>query len=512
MAYKSPRALHPRRLLDIVWGSVLNGTKTKIQKLNLGRSIRNGITVADFNEKIRSASPNIYVVDPKSIATIVFDAYKLHGHYEISELVTVITTTLNARVRESISMAQLLQIAGSVHSKMVSDITRASASKLSYISFRRAAAGAGAELRRLLNPHKITRISDPGNFIQNPGDKTAYLSYSFDRLKTELNAIISDAVKGFGKKAKVIPADFKIGSLVDAGHVGLYSGPDFVGINMPAQIIHGTIGKKFEEVEEAIGSIDTHVECGLRLNEKFSASGILLDLGFQFTVVMSTETNRSLWSNKESKALLEHVKLATKNELTEIFKSKIPDEALINLLSDVAVDKGIRASPTIVEYISDTITNSILGKAKAPSKSSSNSKLTSTKLPKTKSQIIRSLLPKKSSVSLPKVKGVQKGLNLANLQALLNQALSQQIKDNMNSPALINRTGRFAESVKVERISESRAGMISAFYSYMKSPYQTFEPGFAQGSNKRNPKTLISKSIREIASGLVGNRLRAISI
>ncbi len=102
--------------------------------------------------------------------------------------------------------------------------------------------------------------------------------------------------------------------------------------------------------------------------------------------------------------------------------------------------------------------------------------------------------------------------SLASLQVLLDANLTEQIKQNMKKPALQNRTGRFAESVKVEKLSESRAGMITAFYRYMRSPYQTFELGFRQGSNARNPKTLIAKSIRDVASQLVGNRLRSVSI
>ena len=52
--------------------------------------------------------------------------------------------------------------------------------------------------------------------------------------------------------------------------------------------------------------------------------------------------------------------------------------------------------------------------------------------------------------------------------------------------------------------------MITAFYTYMKNPYQTFEPGFKQGSPaSRSPKLLISKSIREIVANKVGNQLRA---
>lgn len=125
---------------------------------------------------------------------------------------------------------------------------------------------------------------------------------------------------------------------------------------------------------------------------------------------------------------------------------------------------------------------------------------------KSSSITINKPVSKKSQQQAPKL------VNLANLQALLNQALPQQIKGNMGTPALNNRTGRFAESVKVENISESRAGMISMFYSYMKSPYATFSQGGKQYTTAREPKTLISKSIREIASGLVGNRLRAISL
>lgn len=107
--------------------------------------------------------------------------------------------------------------------------------------------------------------------------------------------------------------------------------------------------------------------------------------------------------------------------------------------------------------------------------------------------------------------------NLTALQTLLDASLVQQVKQNMgsgNSRTVLNlRTGRLAESVKVERLSESRAGMITAFYSYMKNPYSTFSDGGLQQSPKsRDPKLLIAKSIREIAQQQVGNRLRSVNI
>jgi hypothetical protein len=75
------------------------------------------------------------------------------------------------------------------------------------------------------------------------------------------------------------------------------------------------------------------------------------------------------------------------------------------------------------------------------------------------------------------------------------------------------RSGRFASTVKVERLSESRQGMITAFYSYMKNPYATFAEGGRQElPRSRNPKLLISKSIREIAQTMVANRMRAVAL
>jgi len=55
--------------------------------------------------------------------------------------------------------------------------------------------------------------------------------------------------------------------------------------------------------------------------------------------------------------------------------------------------------------------------------------------------------------------------------------------------------------------------MITAFYSYMKNPYATFSAGGRQELPKsRDPKLLISKSIREIVGQQVANRLRAVVV
>lgn len=107
--------------------------------------------------------------------------------------------------------------------------------------------------------------------------------------------------------------------------------------------------------------------------------------------------------------------------------------------------------------------------------------------------------------------------SLTSLQALLDAQLQHVISANMgdgSSKRLLNyRTGRFAASAKVERLSMSKEGAITAFYSYMRNPYGTFSEGGAQQYPKtRDPKLLISQSIREIAATKVANRLRAVLV
>jgi hypothetical protein len=75
------------------------------------------------------------------------------------------------------------------------------------------------------------------------------------------------------------------------------------------------------------------------------------------------------------------------------------------------------------------------------------------------------------------------------------------------------RTGRLAASAKVERLTSSREGLITAFYTYQKNPYATFSEGGKQEYPRtRDPKLLISKSIRDIAKEYVTNRLRSVNI
>jgi len=183
----------------------------------------------------------------------------------------------------------------------------------------------------------------------------------------------------------------------------------------------------------------------------------------------------------------------------------------INLVS--VIGTGTVKSPIITKVTSNTSVKTKVPEGKVVS---NKIKSTSASLKRLKSAItvnnskIKSLIAKTNFAAATKPP-------IVSLDVLLRTNLAAQIKSNMgtgNAKNILNyRTGRFAESATIERTTTSRAGMVSVFYNYMRNPYGTFSEGGKQQFPKtRDPKLLISKSIREIGATLVGNRMRAILV
>lgn len=98
------------------------------------------------------------------------------------------------------------------------------------------------------------------------------------------------------------------------------------------------------------------------------------------------------------------------------------------------------------------------------------------------------------------------------VKAVLQRDLVEQVKRNMVRPKLQLRTGRFAESVRLVEATQGVSGLVSLKYTYMLYPYQTFEPGWRQGSVQRDPRKIISQSIRELVAPLVRDKFRSIRV
>ena len=124
---------------------------------------------------------------------------------------------------------------------------------------------------------------------------------------------------------------------------------------------------------------------------------------------------------------------------------------------------------------------------------------------------------KKTNIS-PKRKTTKAGSNVRSvakahtgnspvaLRNLLNEVLPMEVAKRMNAPALRFRTGRFANSARVENVHVGPRGGTQIDYTYMRNPYETFEPGGKQGSTLRDPRRLIGGTLREIATGIIGSK------
>jgi len=219
------------------------------------------------------------------------------------------------------------------------------------------------------------------------------------------------------------------------------------------------------------------------------------------TLHMYTKNNE--FSRKESKIyneLLKQLKAEVAATILKIPGSNTMEQDLIKGTQDlILAEFGIKRN-SLPSHSNVTGTKGLKSQSSKPLIDTGNVKLVAGKSPAPQ---MRSLTGQFTS--------------LISLQNILNQSLASQIQKNMGTgerkDILNYRTGRFADSAKVERMSASREGMITAFYSYMKNPYATFSEGGRQSSPRsRDPKLLIARSIREIAAAQVANRMRAVAI
>ena len=203
--------------------------------------------------------------------------------------------------------------------------------------------------------------------------------------------------------------------------------------------------------------------------------------------------------------------------------AKYLSEQLINTPGSITLKNGIgKQISSVIEAGKSTISKTIRIKPKpikqvhkedlGLKKSIQEFKKAATKI---KEAINKAKIATNIRVVGSKIKA--KETSLEYLQSMLSSNLVQTVKQNMGTgtrrDVLNLRSGRFAESVRVERLTQSRNGMISAFYNYMRNPYATFSAGGKQElPRSRDPKLLISRSIRELAEQAKITRLRAILV
>lgn len=363
---------------------------------------------------------------------------------------------------------------------------------------------------------------------------------SFTYGKERINKILEQAaLEIFGKRGviskeynpKKPQESFKIGNFIDIGHTAAFtSNGQPIGVNMPGaqEVFIRLPSAAANKLEAELTGIYSELNLQVSLDQNFTEfGGDLLGIGTAFGVVMRKRVNSTLLRTVENRIIAQYRDQLEKS-VSEVLESKEVRVALEEL-----VPVNITRSPTAPEYVKDLLLSIFKGTKKPRLKkfSTENStKTASTALninavsskkfsggTKSTNLATQKLNIKTSKVAPKKRTGIQSLINLEAILQKLNLELVDRIKRNMgtgNARDVLNyRTGRFANSVKVEKLNESRQGMITAFYSYMKNPYATFSQGGRQElPRSRDPKVLISKSIRELMQAQVANRMRAVSL
>ena len=255
------------------------------------------------------------------------------------------------------------------------------------------------------------------------------------------------------------------------------------------------------------------------VNQEFYASYIKSSSKYLVEIQLRTENIESGSASNPIIAELRKMFTLTDKDTEDILnKSPTLSQALLTT----------KGSPSFAELLALDLAMTMSNKPNVKQKHTAQPTLVAKKKnpivkPKSNKADIQKLKALKTKVKAVKKKPEQFKIqpeltyNLVLLQALINENLQNVISANMGDGTARNvlnyRTGRFAASPKVLSMLQSRDGMITAFYTYMKNPYATFSEGGRQSRPRsRDPKLLIAKSIREIAETKVANRLRSVLV
>lgn len=506
-----PDTIHKSRLFDIGagMGASLEGSIRIVNARSLDLLKR---AKEDFRNFIDSSTPSIYPIDiSKDVVEPLYNAYQISIDKEafkakiISALVSISSSITTAELQNKINTAI---------TKNKEKITFLQSNKGSHLEYRNAFYALGNDISTMFSTRVTLIVSDPENMGLN--GKMVFIGKSFSGLKDNINKTINSILRANTTNTKAY-----YGNVMAAGHTAVSLGEGTYGTNTPAlqEALFKLEASKSGLVDpnsfsnDFVKKVPLFLNNTVTFNETFTPTArTLLNIGFTFIVPMDTALN-SASGSVEVKAIKDLVGNTVIPGIAEAMKGR-----LFWLKSRIG---NIVGSPTAKGYILKNLENAL-----------KDNKLESSVYSETKASkhLLEILVPDLKAMSVKLNKNVASGkvsssvtptikqtYSLVSLQQLINDNLQNVISANMgngNSSSILNYgTGRFAASAKVERLSQSRAGMITAYYSYMKYPYQTFEPGFMQGSPQtRDPKLLIAKSIREIAATKVGNRMRAVLI
>jgi hypothetical protein len=550
------RQIHFSRLLDIITGSAFAGAASKVQKSKIYKDFE----VAQLNDKrfreiITANLPAFYIVDIELIAKeiangLISDPKRFisqrftdlgpaapgEADFDLSDIAKEESETYKALLQDLIrtgtaeinkfpkkKFEDVYTLVEKLYNKAITQLT---ASGQSYSKYRNAAIRYGFDLRKEMSKQGTFIATDGSNFVKLKANQFLVISPTFDSATRKVNdALLAPIETLLETKYNIVTTKnvtgFKIGNFVNAGHTSaVTSTGDILGVNMPSgqelQFRLGGSPKAFE-IDRQLGKLYYQNNYSIEFTQQYSnVGGKLLDMQFAFVVGQPARFNTVDLRTDERTRLKNIVEGELLPSLEEQIKKR--------LQGGVIDPESISASPTLIQFLQKSFYNSLIGvKTANISKTSTRSKKSqfavdavfNTDIPnKVFAKAKQAALTDKVKIKQRK-QDIQTGASI--LQTILDATLVEQVKQNMGTGSSTNilnlRSGRFAESVRAEKISQSREGMITVFYSYMKNPYATFSRGGRREyPRSRDPKLLISKSIRQLLQERVANKLRSVSV
>jgi hypothetical protein len=166
------------------------------------------------------------------------------------------------------------------------------------------------------------------------------------------------------------------------------------------------------------------------------------------------------------------------------------------------------AATNVLENIQDRVIRKRkkVGKPKNSKKKGSSTKARLRSAARSKVSTKRATVSKKRGRPTKQAQAI--GGNVLALKELINKILPDAILAKMQSPALVNRTGRFRRSAEVTNAMIGPRGGVQIDYTYQRNPYEVFEPGSGSplANQYRDPRKIIGGTVREIAQSIMGKK------
>ena len=360
-----------------------------------------------------------------------------------------------------------------------------------FISTRARAAKGVAQIAGIETTFEYVRLGEVGRRdIQASIQKgESFFVSSFSSLSSLKRSIVDKLLKTKNKKIRA-----EIKRNIDRGH-GVQGGDAISSLQIAeAAGVAADAGVKLEEIPGLNEYLTGQFETQSYIDNPQELTKIVRDIIVDYQTSVDPSTG---------KVSAEYVPIISYQDWfsnrgfdsrTETFVKK----TVTNFISENAETiVNMKGSKTFKDNVETSIVNLLVGKKKQKNRKVSrrlNSKIDTSKK-RTKTSKVSSSGPslKTNSKTGSKPKAPRKRTNdsaisLLRFIGIINTRLPQTVAKNMGEPGLVNRTGRFASSVEVTEVTSTPQGFPSVGYTYMKNPYQTFEPGFRQGSVDRDPQ------------------------